>query len=76
MRDGVSDGLFTSMAHDTHPVDLMCLYRDWLDVVEGASAEARAYRWYVARLRGPLPLRVGQPVRPAFGTRTQRRSVR
>ncbi|MGV9313241.1 hypothetical protein ACWDR0_13750 [Streptomyces sp. NPDC003691] len=26
MRDGFSDGFFTRMAHDTHPVDLMCLY--------------------------------------------------
>ncbi|MCH5670637.1 hypothetical protein [Streptomyces gilvus] len=26
VRDGFSDGFFTRMAHDTHPVDLMCLY--------------------------------------------------
>ncbi|MFF7281100.1 hypothetical protein [Streptomyces griseorubiginosus] len=26
MRDGFSDGFFTRTAHDTHPVDLMCLY--------------------------------------------------
>ncbi|MFI2026303.1 hypothetical protein [Streptomyces buecherae] len=51
-------------------------FPDRHDVVEGASAEARAYRRYVARLRDPLPLRVGQPVRPTFGTRTRRRSVR
>ncbi|MDX2909281.1 hypothetical protein [Streptomyces griseiscabiei] len=29
--------------------------------VEGTSAEARAYRRYVAGLRGPLPLRAGRP---------------
>jgi hypothetical protein len=26
VRDGFSDGFFTRMAHDAHPVDLMCLY--------------------------------------------------
>ncbi|MCX5114945.1 hypothetical protein OOK13_42205 [Streptomyces sp. NBC_00378] len=45
------------------------------DEVEGTSAEARAYRRYVARLHNPLPLRLGPPVRPEFGMRTRRRSV-
>ncbi|MFI6585624.1 hypothetical protein [Embleya sp. NPDC050493] len=26
LRDSFSDGFFTRLAHDTHPVDLMCLY--------------------------------------------------
>ncbi|MEU1553776.1 hypothetical protein ABZ517_13795 [Streptomyces scabiei] len=26
MRDGISDGFLTRPAHDSHPVDLMCLY--------------------------------------------------
>lgn len=47
-------------------------FPDRHDVVEGTSAEARAYRRYVARLHNPLPLRVGPPVRPEFGMRTRR----
>ncbi|MFD5188165.1 hypothetical protein ACFWMU_08370 [Streptomyces sp. NPDC058357] len=43
--------------------------------VEGTSAEARAYRRYVARLRDPLPLRAGRPVRPECRTRLRPRSV-
>ncbi|MGW7586315.1 hypothetical protein ACWGKU_34710 [Kitasatospora sp. NPDC054768] len=26
LRDSFSDGFLTRLAHDTHPVDLMCLY--------------------------------------------------
>ncbi|MER5747969.1 hypothetical protein ABT097_32440 [Streptomyces sp. NPDC002225] len=50
-------------------------FPDRHDVVDGTSAEARAYRRYVARLHNPLPLRVGRPVRPGFGMRTRRRSA-
>ncbi|MFF5965109.1 hypothetical protein ACFY64_15490 [Streptomyces collinus] len=49
------------------------MFPDRHDVVEGTSAEARAYRRYVARLHNPLPLRVGRPVLPEFGMRTRRR---
>ncbi|MEU1184917.1 hypothetical protein ABZ464_46345 [Streptomyces sp. NPDC005820] len=45
------------------------MFPDRLVTVEGTSAEAQAYRRYVARLRDPLPLRAGRPVRPEFGTR-------
>ncbi|MEU1283462.1 hypothetical protein [Kitasatospora sp. NPDC005856] len=40
------------------------MFPDRLAAVEGVSAEARAYRRYVARLRDPLPRRAGRPVRP------------
>lgn len=50
-------------------------FPDRHDVVAGTSAEARAYRRYVARLHDPLPLRVGGPSRPEFGTRPRRRSA-
>ncbi|MET8702508.1 hypothetical protein ABZW10_27130 [Kitasatospora sp. NPDC004723] len=40
------------------------LFPHRLAAVEGASAEARAYRRYVARLRDPLPTRKGRPDRP------------
>ncbi|MGW6913883.1 hypothetical protein ACWGB8_08700 [Kitasatospora sp. NPDC054939] len=50
------------------------VFPDRHDVVEGTSAEARAYRRYVAGLHSPLPLRVGRPVRPEFGTRTRTRT--
>ncbi|MFF8694609.1 transposase [Streptomyces sp. NPDC015144] len=50
-------------------------FPDRHDVVDGTSAEARAYRRYVARLHNPLPLRVGRPVRPGFDMRTRRRSA-
>ncbi|MEU6223531.1 hypothetical protein [Streptomyces sp. NPDC047042] len=49
------------------------MFPDRHDVVEGTSAEARAYRRYVARLHNPLPLRVGRSVLPEFGVRTRRR---
>lgn len=48
-------------------------FPDRHDAVVGTSAEARAYRRYVAGLRSPLPLRVGRPVRPEFGGGTRRR---
>lgn len=51
------------------------MFPDRLAAVEGVSAEARAYRRYVARLRDPLPVRAGRPVRPEFGTTMRRRSV-
>ncbi|MFJ9446333.1 hypothetical protein ACIRRH_31410 [Kitasatospora sp. NPDC101235] len=51
------------------------MFRDRLAAVGGASAAARAYRRYVARLRDPLPLRAGRPVRPEFGTTMRPRSV-
>ncbi|MER7584519.1 hypothetical protein [Kitasatospora sp. NPDC097691] len=51
------------------------MFPDRLAAVEGASAEARAYRRYVARLRDPLPSRAGRPARPAFGTTMRPRSV-
>ncbi|MFJ6378982.1 hypothetical protein ACIQI7_03075 [Kitasatospora sp. NPDC092039] len=44
------------------------MFPDRLAAVGTASAEARAYRRYVARLHDPLPLRTGRPVRPEFGT--------
>ena len=47
------------------------MFPDRLAAVEGTSAEGRAYRRYVARLRDPLPLRARRPVRPEFGTRTR-----
>lgn len=50
-------------------------FPDRFAAVEGTSAEARAYRRYVARLHNPLPLRAGRPVRPEFGMRTRRRPV-
>ncbi|MEU6238808.1 hypothetical protein [Kitasatospora sp. NPDC047058] len=50
-------------------------FPDRHDVIEGTSAEARAYRRYLARLHSPLPLRAGRPVRPEFGTRSRRRSA-
>ncbi|MFD8320884.1 hypothetical protein [Kitasatospora purpeofusca] len=43
------------------------VFPDRHDAVHGTSAEARAYRRYVARLHNPLPLRVGRPDRPEFG---------
>ncbi|MFF2013920.1 hypothetical protein ACFVWY_33320 [Streptomyces sp. NPDC058195] len=51
------------------------LFPDHHALITSTSAEARAYRRYVARLRNPLPLRVGRPVRPAFGTRMAPRST-
>lgn len=47
------------------------MFPDRHALVEGTSAEARAYRRYVARLHNPLPLLVGRPVRPEFGMRTR-----
>jgi hypothetical protein len=49
------------------------LFPDRLAAVGGTSAEARAYRRYVARLRDPLPLPEGRPARPEFGKRARRR---
>ncbi|MFE3203462.1 hypothetical protein [Embleya sp. NPDC059237] len=40
------------------------MFPDRLAAVVGESAEARAYRRYVARLRDPLPSRPGRSVRP------------
>ncbi|MEV7775025.1 hypothetical protein [Kitasatospora sp. NPDC086791] len=51
------------------------MFPDRHEVIEGTSAEARAYRRQVARLYGPLPLRAGRPVRPEAGTRARPRSV-
>lgn len=45
------------------------MFPDRADAVAGTSAEGRAYRRYVARLRDPLPLRVGRSGRPEFGGR-------
>lgn len=45
------------------------MFPDRHGLVGGVSAEARAYRRYVARLHNPLPLRVGRPTRPEFGMR-------
>ncbi|MER7700165.1 MULTISPECIES: hypothetical protein [unclassified Streptomyces] len=41
MRGSFSDGLFTRMAHDTHPVDLMCLYllHGSVERIPGLSAD-------------------------------------
>ncbi|MFJ9611571.1 hypothetical protein ACIRS1_35075 [Kitasatospora sp. NPDC101176] len=52
------------------------MFPDRLAAVDGASAEARAYRRYVARLRDPLPRRAGRPARPEFGTTPRRRPAR
>lgn len=49
------------------------MFPDRHDAVEGTSAEVRAYRRYVARLRNPPPRRVGRPVLPEFDTGTRRR---
>ncbi|GAA2748888.1 hypothetical protein GCM10010440_51040 [Kitasatospora cinereorecta] len=51
------------------------MFPDRQPAVDGTSAEARAYRRQVARLRDPLPLQVGRPVRPEFGTRPRRRGA-
>ncbi|MFB6891581.1 hypothetical protein ACFCX4_20005 [Kitasatospora sp. NPDC056327] len=45
------------------------LFPDRLAAVGTASAGARAYRRYVARLRDPLPMRSALPARPDFGAR-------
>ncbi|MEH0652964.1 hypothetical protein QA995_26690 [Streptomyces scabiei] len=44
------------------------MFPDPLAAVEEDTPEARAYRRWVARLRDPLPLRVGRTARPEFGT--------
>lgn len=45
------------------------MFPDRLAAVGGTSLQAQAYRRYMARLRDPLPLRAGRPVRPEFDTR-------
>ncbi|MER7770538.1 hypothetical protein [Kitasatospora sp. NPDC096140] len=52
------------------------LFPDRLADVEAVTAEARAYRRYVARLRDPLPLRAGRPGNPGFGAARRPRAVR
>ncbi|WEH13252.1 hypothetical protein [Streptomyces sp. VNUA24] len=44
------------------------MFPDPLAAVADDTPEARAYRRWVARLRDPLPPRVGRTVRPEFGT--------
>ncbi|WP_199845365.1 hypothetical protein [Streptomyces scabiei] len=44
------------------------MFPDPLAAVADDTPEARADRRWVARLRGPSPLRVGRAVRPGFGT--------
>ncbi|WP_416970695.1 hypothetical protein [Streptomyces sp. 4F14] len=46
------------------------MFPDRADAVAGTSAQGRAYRRYVARLRDPLPLGVRRRGRPEFGSRT------
>ncbi|GAA1401966.1 hypothetical protein GCM10009639_44900 [Kitasatospora putterlickiae] len=50
------------------------MFPDRLAAVDGVSAEARAYRRHVARLRDPLPLRAGRPIHPAHGATARPRS--
>ncbi|NEB00985.1 hypothetical protein G3I78_18225 [Streptomyces sp. SID13726] len=51
------------------------MFPDRLSAVGDTSVAARAYRRYVAGLRGPLPLRAGQSVRPGFETGRRSRSL-
>ncbi len=49
------------------------MFPDRLDAVRAGTAEARAYRRYVAGLRRPLPLWAGRAARPEFGATTRPR---